>query len=138
MVALVETEATVNETVYHVKPGDRGTVLGIKDFCLWYGQAQALYDVAMDVEAGLVTALIGPSGCGKSTLLRSLNRMNDLIDGLTISGEMVLEGREHLRSLRRCDRAPQAHGNGVPEAEPVPDVDLRQRRLSAPGRRDRR
>ena len=93
MVALVETAARVNETVYHVKPGDRGAVLSIRDFRLWYGRAQALYDVTMDVEAGLVTAMIGPSGCGKSTLIRSLNRMNDLIDGLTISGEIILDGR---------------------------------------------
>jgi phosphate transport system ATP-binding protein len=81
-------------TIYHVKPGERGTSLQIGDFCLWYGAAQALYGVNMEVERGLVTALIGPSGCGKSTLLRSLNRMNDLIDGLKITGSVVLEGQD--------------------------------------------
>ena len=48
--------------------------------------------------AACVTALIGPSGCGKSTLLRSLNRMNDLIDGLRTDGHMRLDGEEHLRT----------------------------------------
>jgi phosphate transport system ATP-binding protein len=74
------------ETVYHVKSGPAGKLIDIEQFSLWYGQSQALFEVIMSVERGLVTALIGPSGCGKSTLLRSLNRMNDLIDGLRISG----------------------------------------------------
>lgn len=80
------------ETVYHVKRGRDGLALDIKGFCLWYSRVQALFDVSMVVEKGLVSALIGPSGCGKSTLLRSINRMNDLIDGLTISGEILFEG----------------------------------------------
>jgi phosphate transport system ATP-binding protein len=73
-------------TVYHVKPGPGGKLIDIENFSLWYGESQALFDITMSMERGLVTALIGPSGCGKSTLLRSLNRMNDLIDGLRISG----------------------------------------------------
>jgi len=80
------------ETVYHVKKGRDGLALDIKSFSLWYSGVQALFDVSMVVEKGLVSALIGPSGCGKSTLLRSINRMNDLIDGLTISGEILFEG----------------------------------------------
>jgi phosphate transport system ATP-binding protein len=67
-------------------------VLEIRDFNLWYGEKQALYSNTLSVPAGKVTALIGPSGCGKSTLLRSVNRMNDLIDNVTIKGEMVLGG----------------------------------------------
>ena len=81
-----------NETVYHTKPGPHGTLLSIESFSLWYGASQALFDVSMTVEKGLVTALIGPSGCGKSTLLRAINRMNDLIDGLTTKGSMSLDG----------------------------------------------
>ncbi|MEQ9461807.1 MAG: phosphate ABC transporter ATP-binding protein PstB [Phycisphaeraceae bacterium] len=65
-------------------------VLQIKDFCLWYGEAQALHDINMQVPKGEVTALIGPSGCGKSTLLRSVNRLNDLIDSVRIEGDMLL------------------------------------------------
>jgi len=67
-------------------------VLEIKNFDLWYGASQALYDISMKVPQGKVTALIGPSGCGKSTLLRSVNRLNDLIDIVRIDGEMVLNG----------------------------------------------
>jgi phosphate transport system ATP-binding protein len=79
-------EGSNGGTVYHVKSGPAGKLIDIEQFSLWYGQSQALFDVAMSMERGLVTALIGPSGCGKSTLLRSLNRMNDLIDDLRISG----------------------------------------------------
>ncbi len=68
------------------------TVLDIEDFNLWYGKAQALHEVSMPVTRGNVTALIGPSGCGKSTLLRSVNRLNDLIDGVRTTGRMLLNG----------------------------------------------
>lgn len=81
-------------TVYHVEKGQQGTLLKISDFNLCYGKSQALFNVNMDVQRGLVTALIGPSGCGKSTLLRSINRMNDLIDGLTIKGSMSIDGQD--------------------------------------------
>jgi phosphate transport system ATP-binding protein len=81
-----------NQTIYHTKKGDGGVVLDIADFLLFYGEKQALFDISMSVERGLVTALIGPSGCGKSTLLRSINRMNDLIDGLKTGGRIMLEG----------------------------------------------
>jgi len=81
----------IEKTEYHVKKGPEGVLIEIDRFSLWYGSSQALFDVAMTCELGLVTALIGPSGCGKSTLLRSLNRMNDLIDGLRTSGEIRME-----------------------------------------------
>lgn len=81
-------------TVYHTKSGPAGSLLAIEDFNLWYGPNQALFDVTMTVEKGLVTALIGPSGCGKSTLLRSINRMNDLIEGLRTQGKITLDGTD--------------------------------------------
>jgi len=87
-------EMTEDATVYHVKTGDLGVNFGVRDFDLWYGAKQALFGVTMDVQKGLVTALIGPSGCGKSTLLRCMNRMNDLIDGLRIKGTMTLDGAD--------------------------------------------
>ena len=65
-------------------------VLEVEAFNLWYGEKQALFDVSMPVPRGKVTALIGPSGCGKSTLLRSVNRLNDLIDTVRITGDMRL------------------------------------------------
>jgi len=67
-------------------------VLEIDGFSLWYGATQALFDVTMPIPAGKVTALIGPSGCGKSTLVRSVNRLNDLVDGVRIGGDMRLNG----------------------------------------------
>ncbi len=66
--------------------------IDIRNVCLWYGTKQALFDVTMPVKKNSITALIGPSGCGKSTLLRSINRMNDLVDGCRIEGEMLFHG----------------------------------------------
>lgn len=59
---------------------------------LYYGQKQALFDVNLDIEKNTVNALIGPSGCGKSTFLRTLNRMNDLVPNVTVTGEVVIDG----------------------------------------------
>jgi len=82
------------DTVYHITEGESGKSIEVKDFNLWYGAAQALWNNTMDIQKGLCTALIGPSGCGKSTLLRSMNRMNDLVDGVRTTGHMVLEGEQ--------------------------------------------
>ncbi|MDR3604733.1 MAG: phosphate ABC transporter ATP-binding protein PstB [Syntrophaceae bacterium] len=85
---------TTDSSVYHERRGLQGNLLAIQNFNLWYVKSQALFDISMTVERGLVTALIGPSGCGKSTLLRSINRMNDLIDGLTITGKIILDDED--------------------------------------------
>jgi phosphate transport system ATP-binding protein len=61
---------------------------------LFYGAKQALFDISLDIGAGQVTAFIGPSGCGKSTLLRCLNRMNDLIDEVKITGKFMVHGQD--------------------------------------------
>ena len=61
-------------------------ILTVKDLCLWYGSDQALKDVSIDIPEKSITALIGPSGCGKSTFLKTLNRMNDLVPGVKITG----------------------------------------------------
>jgi phosphate transport system ATP-binding protein len=79
-------------TAYHINRSSEGPVLEIKDFNLWYGQKQALFDNNLEIQKGMVTALIGPSGCGKSTLLRCLNRMNDLVDDLRIDGRILVDG----------------------------------------------
>jgi phosphate transport system ATP-binding protein len=65
----------------------------IRDVNLFYGEKQALYDISMDIGERRVTAFIGPSGCGKSTLLRCLNRMNDLIDNVRITGTFTVHGQ---------------------------------------------
>ncbi len=63
----------------------------IKDLSLWYGTNRALKNISMDIPEKKVTAFIGPSGCGKSTFLRTLNRMNDLIDNVTIEGQVLVD-----------------------------------------------
>lgn len=79
-------------TETHKQVAHEDPVLQIEQFSLWYGAKQALYDISLPIPRGKVTALIGPSGCGKSTLLRSVNRLNDLIDTVRITGEMRLNG----------------------------------------------
>jgi phosphate transport system ATP-binding protein len=66
----------------------------IRNVNLFYGQKQALFDVSMDIEEKMATAFIGPSGCGKSTLLRCLNRMNDLIDNVRITGSFRVNSQD--------------------------------------------
>ena len=63
-------------------------IMTVKDLCLWYGQTQALKNIDIDIPEKSITALIGPSGCGKSTFLKTLNRMNDLVQGVKITGEV--------------------------------------------------
>jgi len=71
----------------------------LKDVNLWYNDFQALQDVSMDINTNEVTAFIGPSGCGKSTLIKTLNRMNDLIEGCKITGEITLDGEDIYGSM---------------------------------------
>ena len=75
-----------DETATPERPPEPSECLKVNGLNLYYGQKQALHDININVQKGMVTALIGPSGCGKSTLLRSLNRMNDLIDNLRTTG----------------------------------------------------
>nr|WP_293621499.1 phosphate ABC transporter ATP-binding protein PstB [Salinisphaera sp.] len=70
---------------------NQSTKMSVSDLAVWYGEKQALHGVSLDVYENEVTALIGPSGCGKSTFLRCLNRMNDLVPGVRIEGEVVFE-----------------------------------------------
>ncbi len=65
-----------------------------KNLNFYYGSNQALFDITFSIPKGLVTALIGPSGCGKSTFLRTLNRMNDIIDGTKVEGQVFVEGKD--------------------------------------------
>ena len=73
---------------------DENTILSVKGLDLWYGQTQALKDVSVDIPEKQVTALIGPSGCGKSTFLKTLDRMNDLVPGIKITGSIQYRGQE--------------------------------------------
>ena len=69
-------------------------ILQVKDLDLWYGAHQALHSVSMDIPEKSITAFIGPSGCGKSTFLKTLNRMNDLVPGMKITGEVRYRGED--------------------------------------------
>ncbi len=73
-------------------------ILEAKTLNLWYGEHHALHDVSLSVPEKSITALIGPSGCGKSTFLKTLNRMNDLIPGVKITGEVNYKGQNILAS----------------------------------------
>lgn len=68
--------------------------IDIRDTNLYYGDFHALKDIDLEIPANKITAFIGPSGCGKSTLLKSLNRMNDLVEGCKITGELFLDGED--------------------------------------------
>ena len=72
--------------------------INVSDLNLFYGDKQALYNVNLAIEKQKVTALIGPSGCGKSTFLRTLNRMNDLIEGVRVNGEVQIDGENIYES----------------------------------------
>lgn len=69
-------------------------IITVKDLQLWYGQTKALKGVSMDIPEKSITALIGPSGCGKSTFLKTLDRMNDLVPGVRIEGEVKYNGQD--------------------------------------------
>ena len=69
-------------------------LISVRDLNLWYGSHQALSDVSMDIPERCITALIGPSGCGKSTFLKTLNRMNDLVPGIKITGQVLYKGED--------------------------------------------
>ena len=69
-------------------------IITAKDLNLWYGDFKALKDISLDVGEREITALIGPSGCGKSTFLKTLNRMNDLVPGVRIEGDVRLRGQD--------------------------------------------
>ena len=68
-------------------------LITVQDMCLWYGQTQALKNISIRIPEKSITALIGPSGCGKSTFLKTLNRMNDLIPTVKITGEVKYHGK---------------------------------------------
>ena len=80
-------------------PVTSGTKMGVEGLDLFYGEFQALKDVTLDFPKNEVTALIGPSGCGKSTLLKTLNRMNDLVDGCRVDGLVSLDGDDIYRDV---------------------------------------
>ena len=88
--ALRTDVSVIRESVERLEP----PAIVLRNANLFYGAKQALFDISLDIGARQVTAFIGPSGCGKSTLLRCLNRMNDLIDGVRITGMFKVHGQD--------------------------------------------
>ena len=113
----------------------RERVIALEGVHFYYGAFRAVKDVDIAFEPKRITALIGPSGCGKSTLLRTINRMNDLIPGTRVEGRILYHGEDLYAQGRRPGRGPPADRHGVPEAQPVPQVDLRQRGVRAEDQR---
>lgn len=73
--------------------------LSIQNIDLYYGDFKALKNINMEIEENKITAFIGPSGCGKSTLLKSINRMNDLVEGCRIEGDILLDGKSVFKGM---------------------------------------
>ena len=119
-----------------IDPASARPKISIRNLNFYYGQAHALKDITLSLYQNRVTAFIGPSGCGKSTLLRVLNRMYDLYPNQRAEGEVMFDGENILSPQAGPQPAALAHRHGVPEADAVPDDDLRQHRLRHPALRE--
>jgi phosphate transport system ATP-binding protein len=90
-----------------LQPAIADAILEVERLSLWYGEARALRDISLRIPERRITAFIGPSGCGKSTLLRCINRLNDLIDGVRVEGDIRFEGesiydpKQDINALRK-------------------------------------
>src|SRR6266576_3860701 len=90
-----------------IHPPIENPILRIEDLSLWYGEKKALKNISLDIPEKQITAFIGPSGCGKSTLLRCINRLNDLIDGVRVEGDIrfedgsIFDPRLDINALRK-------------------------------------
>lgn len=90
----------------------------VKDLSLYYGDFKALKNINMEIQENEITAFIGPSGCGKSTFLKTVNRMNDLVDGVRIEGNITLDGVIFIRIS--CHRPAPPGRHGIPAAQSFP------------------
>ena len=130
---------SVGAVLRNGRPAESGAspslIFDVQGLRVFYGSFQAVADTTMAIREHEITALIGPSGCGKTTVLRCFNRMNDLIETRPRGGHRPLPRGGHLRREGRPGRGAAAHRHGLPEAQSLPQVDLRQHRLRAPHRR---
>ncbi len=112
-------------------PAHQSVVFDVQSVGVSYDGNLAVREVTMPIYAKQVTAIIGPSGCGKSTFIRVFNRMNDLIPSAEVHGKVLYHGEDLYGKDVDLRRGAQADRDGLPEAEPVSEVDLRQRRVRA-------
>ena len=96
------------------------TSIRTRNVDFYYGDFHALKDISLEIEPNTVTALIGPSGCGKSTFLRLFNRMNDLIDGARLTGEVLIDGRDIYAKDVQVDRLRKRVGMVFQKPNPFP------------------
>lgn len=94
--------------------------LQARNLNLYYGDKHALKDISIDIQPNTVTAFIGPSGCGKSTFLRCFNRMNDLIDSVKITGDILIDGRNIYKSKINVDEHRKKIGMVFQKPNPFP------------------
>ena len=91
--------------------------ISVKNLDLYYGDFKALKNINMEIEANKITAFIGPSGCGKSTLLKSINRMNDLVEGCRIDGQILLDQEDIWKD--GCESSQKTCRNGISKAKSI-------------------
>ena len=84
-------------SAFTADPGAAATKIAVRNLDFYYGKSQALHGVSLEIPERIVMAFIGPSGCGKSTFLRTLNRMNDVIPGTRVAGEVAIDGQDIYR-----------------------------------------
>lgn len=96
------------------------SIIETKDLCLWYGEKQALHGITMAIPRHEITALIGPSGCGKSTFLKTLNRMQELVPGVRVTGQVLYEGQDIFAPQVDVTRLRKRIGMVFQKANPFP------------------
>jgi phosphate transport system ATP-binding protein len=97
-----------------------GTKICVEGLDFYYGRTQALFGITMDIPSRQVTALIGPSGCGKSTFLRTLNRMNDIIDGTRATGKILIDGEDIYHDVADVVKLRKKVGMVFQKSNPFP------------------
>ena len=96
------------------------TAVSVRDLNFFYGEAQALFNISLDIKKGVVTALIGPSGCGKSTFLRTLNRMHELTPSARLNGKVLIDGQDVYASGVDCVELRKRVGMVFQRSNPFP------------------
>jgi phosphate transport system ATP-binding protein len=99
-----QPEAVADRGDPALHPDIPAPILDVQHLSLWYGDSQALHDISLRVAEKRITAFIGPSGCGKSSLLRCFNRMNDLVEGVSLEGDILFEGTPIYGERRGQDK----------------------------------
>ena len=91
---MFEATQPITATHFPALSPSAATKISVRNLNFYYGRVQALFDISLEIQERVVTAFIGPSGCGKSTFIRTLNRMNDVIPGTRVDGEVIIDGHD--------------------------------------------